>query len=254
MFILDLENKTESNNIVLYIVNTIFKSDFPSVEKSLILENFSYTYTSKKNKSGKIGISDLLEFKKFLSFKTSNSEKLAIINNAHLLTIEAQNSLLKVLEDDIKNIIVILILNDKRVLLPTILSRGISLKINEIRLIHPSFPEESRLDLWYNIDSKLKYIEDFLRLPIYDKLIYAKSLTEKISKENKSASVQEKENKVESFLKDLLLYQEKSLINKNSESIEIIRLIEDCLRKVKRNVNSRAILEYIILKMNNNGR
>lgn len=251
MYIIEVKKNINTNDFILYIVNTIFNENFSTIENALSHSNFSYTTHSKKNKTGKIGINDLLELKKFLYLKNSSQKKLAIIDHADFLTNEAQNSILKVTEDDISDTIILLIVKDKRRLLSTILSRGISLKINEIGIIHESLNKETKDDIWYNSVDKFKHIQDFLKLSFYDQLLYAKDLTSKNKVTEKDKLEQQKENKVESFLTDLLLYEETILLKKGSADIEKIRLIEDCLVKVKKNVNARAIFEYIILTMNN---
>ncbi len=52
-----------------------------------------------------------------------NSMKLAVIRNAEKMTVQAQNSLLKTLEEPPNNTVIVLFTNNSRLLLPTIVSR-----------------------------------------------------------------------------------------------------------------------------------
>ena len=70
------------------------------------------------------GIDDLKEIIKFLnSTPLISNKKVVLIDNAHLLTIEAQNAFLKTLEELPKNSIVILVTSQPDLLLETIYSR-----------------------------------------------------------------------------------------------------------------------------------
>ena len=71
-----------------------------------------------------ISIDDVRNLKKHIFQKPVEfSHKIIIIEEAHKLTIEAQNALLKILEEPPKNIIIILEAQNKEGLLPTIRSR-----------------------------------------------------------------------------------------------------------------------------------
>ena len=71
-----------------------------------------------------IGIDDIKNMQQKLSFKPIKSNtKAVVLEEAHLLTTEAQNALLKVLEEPPDHTILILSTNNKDVLLPTIISR-----------------------------------------------------------------------------------------------------------------------------------
>lgn len=80
--------------------------------------------TSDKKVTQSIGIEDVKQMQKKLFLKPIKSKtKAVIIEEAHLLTPEAQNALLKVLEEPPANTIILLNVNSKEALLPTILSR-----------------------------------------------------------------------------------------------------------------------------------
>ena len=71
-----------------------------------------------------LGIEDVKRMQKQLFLKPMNSqEKVVVLDDAHLLTVEAQNALLKVLEEPPARTYIFLSSQTKQVFLPTILSR-----------------------------------------------------------------------------------------------------------------------------------
>lgn len=81
-----------------------------------------------------IAIAEARKIKSFLSLSSyAGQYKVAVIDDAHLLTDEAQNALLKILEDPNPSSFLILVTANPKALLPTILSR-----CQEIRFLpHP---------------------------------------------------------------------------------------------------------------------
>lgn len=78
--------------------------------------------TPEKNKSIKIG--EIREAKDKLSLKPFEAPvSLCVIEDAHLMTVEASNALLKVLEEPPGKGLIILITDKKELLLPTVVSR-----------------------------------------------------------------------------------------------------------------------------------
>src|SRR3989338_10029662 len=72
----------------------------------------------------KIYIENIRDLKSFMSFKPYSSEyKLAVVENAEAMTMEAANAMLKILEEPSSKSVLILISSKPRVLLRTILSR-----------------------------------------------------------------------------------------------------------------------------------
>jgi DNA polymerase III delta prime subunit len=93
------------------------------------------TETAEKKEGKKsglsIGIDQIKQLQKTLYLKPMNGTKKAIIiSDAHLLTTEAQNALLKVLEEPPEHTLFLLLAENKETLLPTILSRCLIIEIN----------------------------------------------------------------------------------------------------------------------------
>jgi DNA polymerase III gamma/tau subunit len=84
-----------------------------------------------------IGIDDVRDLQKYLKLKTDESSsysRFILLPDADKLTTEAQNSLLKLLEEIPKNTIVMLVARNSDSLLPTVSSRCFSIQILPISL------------------------------------------------------------------------------------------------------------------------
>ncbi|MEX2007388.1 MAG: hypothetical protein WD992_01330, partial [Candidatus Levyibacteriota bacterium] len=113
-----------------------------------------------------VGIEDVRNVQKKLYFKPIRSrEKAVVINTPQGIGIEAQNALLKILEEPPRNTFIVLVVKNKNSLLPTVLSRC---KIIEMKN-EPSFSEGELSELSETIESlesmgvgeKLRLAQDF---------------------------------------------------------------------------------------------
>lgn len=119
-----------------------------------------------------IGISQIRELKKYAYQKpTSENYNTVIVGSADTLTIEAQNSLLKLIEEPPEKTIIILEGENKASFLPTILSRVVVQKTNELedsKVVNNPSQNISNLDLeeildvvepkvWINNQIKTRY-------------------------------------------------------------------------------------------------
>jgi replication-associated recombination protein RarA len=87
--------------------------------------------SSIENKA--IGIEAVRELEQFLALKVpgqATHNRAIVIENAHLMTIEAQNALLKTLEEPPKGTILVLTASQEHALLPTIRSRAQLIAVN----------------------------------------------------------------------------------------------------------------------------
>ena len=109
-----------------------------------------------------IGIEEVRQIQKFLSRKPIRDDKnTVIVNQAHLLTIPAQNALLKTLEEPPGNSLVYLITSSPYSLLPTVLSR---VQITNL----PNPPDHPDLSKSQALFSKLQKVGIGERLKILD--------------------------------------------------------------------------------------
>jgi DNA polymerase III delta prime subunit len=121
--------------------------------------------TSAKATTQSIGIEAVKLIQKKIFFKpVRSSKKIVVIEDAQLLTPEAQNALLKVLEEPPANTIIIVGTETKETLLPTILSRCQLIELEEEkRKLSDKTIEEMNLFLTgladLSIGDKLKHAE-----------------------------------------------------------------------------------------------
>lgn len=95
-----------------------------------------------------IGIEDIRNFQKQIILKPFKGEaKAVVIKNAHKLTTEAQNALLKTLEEPPANTYIFLTAESNNTLLPTILSRTSILTLKEDKLFTEEALQEIALQL-----------------------------------------------------------------------------------------------------------
>ncbi len=189
--------------------------------------------TSVKQNTQSIGIEDIKQMQKKIFLKPIKSEmKAVIVNDAQLLTHEAQNALLKVLEEPPAHTLLFLSTTSKETLLPTILSRChiVELETDEIKLSEKEHAE----------------FEDFIA---------------KVSK----LSVGERLKKAEVLAKDkdkaiiwigklIIILREQLLSSSNNEAmmqlsnrIKLFQTLHTLLKTT--NVNPRFAIENTLLQM-----
>lgn len=183
----------------------------------------------------KLGIEQARQIKDFLSLKPYQGKHQAVVVvAAENLTDEAQNALLKTLEEPAEEAILILGVGSEDQLLPTIISR--------CQIINSSYQTpEARLDSARQVEQKYqKEIEKLLQLSIEQRFKFVEKLEER-----------------EVFLSALTAYFRHELLQK-SAGVNLIHLggvqlfLQDLIEAEKwanQNVNIRAILEYLMLKM-----
>ena len=178
-------------------------------------------------KEGSIGIEDVRNFQKQLMLKPIKSiDKAAIIKNAHNITIEAQNALLKTLEEPPNHTYVFLTAETGNTLLPTILSRTsiITLK-NEGTAVE-------------NVEQITLQLDTAISGTVGDKLKLAETLST-----NKETSLQWLESAIH-VLRNTMLEQTENA----SAYIAILESLQQTYTTIKTtNVNLRFTLEILFL-------
>ena len=173
-------------------------------------------------------IDHVRELRHWQQLVAQNGEKIYIAYIS-FITREAENALLKTLEEPVPNTHIILAIPKPEMLLPTILSR--------VQIIIPEKSERSGS----------QKIKEFLTLPIAQRLEFVKNLVEKGDDEYASAEVREK---AVAFFDDLEHYFAENISEINSKNIEKI----ESILKLKKYLYSPAvsvktILETIILSL-----
>ncbi|HUQ85432.1 MAG TPA: AAA family ATPase [Candidatus Limnocylindrales bacterium] len=198
------------------------------------IDTYDLTFLGKelsKNQNS-IGIDEIKNLQVKIFLKPIKSEKKAIIiDDAESLTIEAQNALLKALEEPPQHTIMILSTNNIDALLPTILSRCQIVKISNT----PSALTEQ----------EKKEIETFLSMLPNTKIGDRLKLAEELGKD--------KDKAIERITKIVLVLRENMLKKGTEADIEVsqIKSLQELLILLKHtNVNPRFAIEDTLLSLN----
>ena len=181
-----------------------------------------HTLVSDNVKS--IGIEDVKEFQKEMMY-TPFKEKaqVGLIFNSEKLTPQAQNSLLKTLEESTDTTAYILTTSNEKNLLPTVLSRCFKVYTKD----------EREVELEYDNIFELDLLQAFERI-------------EGISKERDDTLL---------LLRNLELHLQKNLESKIGEGVDVKKIYNDigkvvnAKRKVEANGNRRLVLESLYLDL-----
>lgn len=183
----------------------------------------------------KLGIAEAKKIKGFFSLKPYSAKgRVVVIEDASALTTEAQNALLKTLEEPPEEAILILGANSNANFLPTILSRcqiiHLDATSDDTLVYHSKYAEDLNKLLNSSLEERFKYVEklkekeDFLRFLIF---YFRQLLVQKITKHDAAVQENVTNEEIKEFLKEALQTEEWA----------------------KQNVNIRAVLEYLMLVM-----
>ncbi len=188
----------------------------------------------KKEKIGKIditvveseksvGIAQVRDFQKKIYLKPYKSDKKAVVLDAQNgITAEAQNALLKVLEEPPANTIIIVLAGSIESILPTIISR--------CKIISPDEKNKTDLELYKKI------IMSVSEKGIGERL----KLAETYSKDKETAL---------QFLEGMILTSE-NLLQENPKLLETAKSLQKTYSGVKNtNANLRLTMEYLLLNL-----
>jgi len=169
----------------------------------------------------KLGVEQAKKIKKHFSLKPYSAQgRLVVMEDASDLTIEAQNALLKTLEELPEKAMIILAADSDSKFLPTVLSRCEIIKIHDSRFMIQ--------DSNYKED-----IEKLLEATIEERFEYIEKLKDR-----------------EEFLHSLITYFHQNLAsNLKGYPTNFLKELLQAEEWVSHNVNIRAILEYLMLKM-----
>lgn len=168
----------------------------------------------------KLGIAEARKIKEHFSLKPYSAEGRAVVlEDAANLTIEAQNALLKTLEEPPADAILLLGASSEAKFLPTILSR-----CEVIRITSHQSPVNN---------TKILDIEKLLSAGMEERFEYVEKLKDR-----------------EEFLKHLIDYFHQQLISHpNKAKTDFLKELLQAEEWAAHNVNIRAILEYLMLVM-----
>jgi len=169
-----------------------------------------------------IGIDQIKDLRKKLFLKPYRAKtKVALINEAEKLTIQAQNTLLKTLEEPPENSLIVLTAPQKNSLLPTIISRCQIIKLKEeinFKKNTENFPQV-----------KVKRVGECLKIST----LYSSTKQQAID-----------------FLQQILFKERESLLEKpNIKKAENIHLVLQAINLVKHNVNPILTTGNLLIKL-----
>jgi len=167
----------ESSSANISYIKQVLKEEFNISE----LKDININVIKKPDEKESIGIGDVSNLAEW-AYSKNQDLRVLIIENANLLTDQAQNSLLKLVEEPPENILIVLVSINSNSILPTILSRCLTIKgeniyedgyqMNDIiKFISSNYLERSRIiDRMFSEDLKrgkaAGFIEGILKLKL----------------------------------------------------------------------------------------
>jgi DNA polymerase III delta prime subunit len=220
-------------SFVVSSVNKDKRNDYiAGLSKTLHIDCYDITTIDKEQSKniGSIGIDEIKLLHQKIFLKPINSDqKIVILDDAHLLTTEAQNALLKVLEEPPERTIIILSSATTDALLPTIISRC---QIVEL--------EKEKIDLSPSeILEFNKFLDELNNMRVGDRLKKAEELAK------------DKENALVWIAKLIMCLRGKMLTDEiDMEIVEDIKILQKLHTLLKTtNVNPRFAIETTLLSL-----
>lgn len=176
------------------------------------------------NPEEKIGVEKVRELKQFLSLKPYQSTKIgAVLCAAEAMSIEAQNALLKLLEEPPEKAVLYLGVNNLGALLPTVLSR-----CQIIDFKNGKIPDSVQED---------QQLTELLQKGIDLRLQAAEKITDKPQ-----------------FINRMLNYFRAQMLKKpqDNQTVYIVEEIINTYRYLEANVNERALLDNLLIMIPSN--
>lgn len=246
------------------------KSDFcHNCSTCLQISKGSHIDTLEMSGKDSIKIADVRKLIERANMTRQSEYKVFLIQSIERMTIEAANSFLKILEEPPEKTIFILTTNNLRSLLPTIISRVRVIKFGSVSMrflkekLTALYPDREEADLhkaclfslgktgkavelMENPESLAKYIEFYHHVQnfldhknIVDRFTYIEDLLAE-------------EGDLEKFL-NILTHVLRSKVleghNQSRKYIETISNIEESSILLKKNINSRLVLENLMLSL-----
>ena len=244
-----------NDDVKKYLTNCIENKNFAKDFAKCILEDSMMQDYYELGPDGKsIKVAQIRELQNVINIKPTFSKKsVYIIDDADLMTIEAQNSLLKTLEEPPEYAVIILIVHNERSILSTVKSRCVNIKFNKLSdkdikkyfLKNDLNFEDKNINVFKVLDGSLNNI-DFIR-DDYDELL---KLTVFV--------INLKKNKVINFFQDASVFYDNHdkiirlleylniLLFENSH-FQLIEIVEKTKNKILMNNNFEMCIDYMIL-------
>lgn len=250
-----IENKNFSHSYIFSGIKGIGKYTFAKDFAKCILEDSMMQDYYELGPDGKsIKVAQIRELQNVINIKPTFSKKsVYIIDDADLMTIEAQNSLLKTLEEPPEYSVIILIVHNERSILSTVKSRCVNIKFNKLSdkdikkyfLKNDLNFEDKNINVFKVLDGSLNNI-DFIR-DDYDELLKLTMFVTNL-----------KENRVINFFQDgsvfydnhdkiIRLLEYLNILLFENSYFQLIEIVEKTKNKILMNNNFEMCIDYMIL-------
>jgi len=208
----------------LQMISAYFQQDITDWE---LLSKYPDVHILDGSEQNSIGIEEVKDFQTEMKYQPFEQEvQVGIIWESQKLTHQAQNSLLKTLEESEDHTIYLLCVNNDKSLLQTIFSRSKPIYLNGI------------------IDTEEIDIPEILQKDLVDQF----KEIEEISKEKDLAL--DLVNQIEKYYRQIL---SKNISEGDKENVNlqkrILTITEDSRNKLNANVNKRMVLENLVLQI-----
>ena len=219
------KSKTTQNYMLQKNLKKLFKKDLLNSPDIHILD------PKEKNS---LGIEEVKNFQKEMMYKPFQEKfQAGIIIQAEKLTHQAQNALLKTLEDTSDYSVFFLCVDNEKNLLPTIISRGqVIYSLENIEDENEIHTEEDTIEKIFELD----LIEQF-------------NLIEKYS-QDRNLSLEFINTIEKKFCKRLELDIKNGNIEGSKKNTDFLKIIQESREKISANCNRRLTLEAMIIQLN----
>jgi len=196
-------------------------------------------YVLQPGEQGSITIKEIRALNEWTNLRPFNKEtKIALCVNFHTATTEAQNALLKTLEEPPNNTALFLHVDDAQNVLPTVASRCL--------LIHRPHEQHDHPDLRWVQNERFSEHTELLQM-FYQQLVEAAPLAEAFTSAEKIAKLDRQI--VLALLDELLLHASADKKLGDTQKAALYKKLLRAKELVSQNVNIRLVLENIALQI-----
>lgn len=250
-----IENKNFSHSYIFSGIKGIGKYTFAKDFAKCILEDSMMQDYYELGPDGKsIKVAQIRELQNFINIKPTFSKKsVYIIDDADLMTIEAQNSLLKTLEEPPEYAVIILIVHNERSILSTVKSRCVNIKFNKLSdkdikkyfLKNDLNFEDKNINVFKILDGSLNNI-DFIR-DDYDELLKLTVFVTNLKKNKVINFFQDASVFYDNHDKIIRLLEYLNILLFENSYFQLIEIVEKTKNKILMNNNFEMCIDYMIL-------
>lgn len=250
-----IENKNFSHSYIFSGIKGVGKYTFAKDFAKCILEDSMMQDYYELGPDGKsIKVAQIRELQNVINIKPTFSKKsVYIIDDADLMTIEAQNSLLKTLEEPPEYAVIILIVHNERSILSTVKSRCVNIKFNKLSdkdikkyfLKNDLNFEDKNINVFKVLDGSLNNI-DFIR-DDYDELLKLTVFVTNLKKNKVINFFQDGSVFYDNHDKIIRLLEYLNILLFENSYFQLIEIVEKTKNKILMNNNFEMCIDYMIL-------